>query len=1031
MIIDASGNVGIGTTSPQSKLDVSGTDAIKIPVGTTNQRPIATDTSHYGYIRYNTDNSSYEGFGAGNGVGDAWSSLSGVVNVAQNTKIVADESNTESLKNQLLFYTAPRIGYISDVSDVLLNGITSQPAGIQVGTYVNLPTTTNGDGSGAILTIDASSSGTFTVTVTEVRCTDSGNGLYKRDDTLTVSSSDLSGSTTDLVITLIHSGNETTQLINQEDGDMVKRMCIDSAGYVGIGNDNPQSILHVGPNNINSKIDPNALTIEHPTNVRASNLHDSLPMLYLGRPGSEYTYPSLATFKLCKFQQGMSTNLNWVGSKAQLDIAVSDVGVDSDNIVMSLRGNGNVGIGTTAPLEKLDVNGNMLVNGDFHNYKKGVLSTIPNVLLNRTTTLTEDISAGTYVNLPTTTSGSAITLDGGNGSGAILTVIAEDVSADDEPEEIEITGVTVTTPGSGYTVGDTLTVSGGLLTGRNTDLSFTLTINDFENYMFIDNENGSVDIGGDIYIEAGKTIKFDLARTHDNNGLQINSTTLTGRSASSLWITSNGNGNDPNGYREGIIFGNEWGDGGGQYTGEYMRITCDGNVGIGTTTPQTELHVNGDASGVRIGNYTAEVTSVSDEHKKLEIINGNLVLTKCAWFSADGGVASEGQKISFHRGGNDNQIATPDCEIVSYSYGNSAEGGFAGGIGIFTRQNNASTERLRIDLVGNVGIGTDNPKSKLHISSGNSGGDCTLILEADTSNTTVGETHNPQIIFRQDGGIQSDGSIHDWSAIGHTDDTVDNALVLSNSVSSKGGILFKTDTSNNGYTTAIERMRISSNGNVGIGTNDPNAHLELTTNDDENALRFSRTTDLSDFYQIYTGGEPSNGAKITFQSNWWNGSAREIVNTLTMRANGNVDVFGSIDATSYNATSDVRHKENICDLENSLEKICAIRGVNFNLKDENDENKKHAGILAQEVAEIIPEAICKNNDDKWTANYNTFIGYLIESVKTLKKENDEKDEKIGNLNTTVSELKNTVINLNNTIENMTNDISAIKSALNM
>ena len=150
-----------------------------------------------------------------------------------------------------------------------------------------------------------------------------------------------------------------------------------------------------------------------------------------------------------------------------------------------------------------------------------------------------------------------------------------------------------------------------------------------------------------------------------------------------------------------------------------------------------------------------------------------------------------------------------------------------------------------------------------------------------------------------------------------------------------------------------------------------------------------------------------------------------------------LQVIGNVEANSYNATSDVRHKENICDLDRALEKICSIRGVNFNLKDDSD-NTKHAGVLAQEVADIIPEAICKNDDDKWSANYNTFIGYLIESVKTLKKENDdlkqnniEKDEKIDNLNTTVSELKNTVINLNNTIENMTNDISAIKSALNM
>jgi hypothetical protein len=90
----------------------------------------------------------------------------------------------------------------------------------------------------------------------------------------------------------------------------------------------------------------------------------------------------------------------------------------------------------------------------------------------------------------------------------------------------------------------------------------------------------------------------------------------------------------------------------------------------------------------------------------------------------------------------------------------------------------------------------------------------------------------------------------------------------------------------------------------------------------------------------------------------------------------------------------MRHKENICDLENSLEKINTIRGVNFNFK---NDDKIHSGIIAQEVAEIIPEAICKSDDEKWSANYNTFIGYLIESVKTLSKENETLKTKVGSL----------------------------------
>ena len=46
---------------------------------------------------------------------------------------------------------------------------------------------------------------------------------------------------------------------------------------------------------------------------------------------------------------------------------------------------------------------------------------------------------------------------------------------------------------------------------------------------------------------------------------------------------------------------------------------------------------------------------------------------------------------------------------------------------------------------------------------------------------------------------------------------------------------------------------------------------------------------------------------------------------------------------------------------------------------------------------VIPEAINKKDDEKWCVNYNTFVGYLIESVKTLKKENDNQNVKIENL----------------------------------
>ncbi len=76
MRMDASGNI-----------DISSNIALKIPVGTNAERPSASDVS-LGQIRYNTDTSTYEGFGAGG----AWGSLGGVKDVDGDTKILAENS---------------------------------------------------------------------------------------------------------------------------------------------------------------------------------------------------------------------------------------------------------------------------------------------------------------------------------------------------------------------------------------------------------------------------------------------------------------------------------------------------------------------------------------------------------------------------------------------------------------------------------------------------------------------------------------------------------------------------------------------------------------------------------------------------------------------------------------------------------------------------------------------------------------------------------------------------------------------------
>ena len=71
--VDASGNVGINTTTPQVTLDINATDAVALPHGTTQQRPTSAIASNLrGYIRFNSSISQFEGHN-----GSDWASVGG------------------------------------------------------------------------------------------------------------------------------------------------------------------------------------------------------------------------------------------------------------------------------------------------------------------------------------------------------------------------------------------------------------------------------------------------------------------------------------------------------------------------------------------------------------------------------------------------------------------------------------------------------------------------------------------------------------------------------------------------------------------------------------------------------------------------------------------------------------------------------------------------------------------------------------------------------------------------------------------
>ena len=91
-------NIGIGTDTPKVSLDINRTDAIKIPKGSTAERPT---NLIQGYIRYNSELEQFEGYGAGN----TWGSLGGVIDVNQDTFVRAEKTAGID-NNELEFYTS-------------------------------------------------------------------------------------------------------------------------------------------------------------------------------------------------------------------------------------------------------------------------------------------------------------------------------------------------------------------------------------------------------------------------------------------------------------------------------------------------------------------------------------------------------------------------------------------------------------------------------------------------------------------------------------------------------------------------------------------------------------------------------------------------------------------------------------------------------------------------------------------------------------------------------------------------------------
>jgi DNA repair exonuclease SbcCD ATPase subunit len=99
---------------------------------------------------------------------------------------------------------------------------------------------------------------------------------------------------------------------------------------------------------------------------------------------------------------------------------------------------------------------------------------------------------------------------------------------------------------------------------------------------------------------------------------------------------------------------------------------------------------------------------------------------------------------------------------------------------------------------------------------------------------------------------------------------------------------------------------------------------------------------------------------------------------------GNVCVTGVVTATDFNSLSDLKLKENVEVIENPVDTIMKIEGVNFNWK---ESGKLSMGVIAQQLEETLPQLV--SGDEIKTVNYNGLVGLLIEVVKDQQKQIDE------------------------------------------
>lgn len=105
-------------------------------------------------------------------------------------------------------------------------------------------------------------------------------------------------------------------------------------------------------------------------------------------------------------------------------------------------------------------------------------------------------------------------------------------------------------------------------------------------------------------------------------------------------------------------------------------------------------------------------------------------------------------------------------------------------------------------------------------------------------------------------------------------------------------------------------------------------------------------------------------------------------NVASISGNGDMRLDGGgLANTDMRGYSDRRLKRDIKVIPDALDKINRIGGYTFTRVDK-DSDKRYAGVIAQEVMEVLPEVVSLDTErDRYAVAYGNLVGLLIQGIK--------------------------------------------------